>query len=429
MKKRVSRSVLSLILTLCLTLSMLPSPALAAVGDLVDNDPAENESILSQLEDFSGQSYEEAYTLLDSLGLLDEDGNLATDQSIVLDGEEYTLEEIEAQLNDPTTDLTKVAEVDEMPIALGDLKTIIAIERELQYLQEKYFTGATFQGEARNNLNSLMTQLQTEGITLSASNSAENQIVFDTSNVKTTTSVDGLPVYYIEAGKVNLPPDAQLSVRFKLNLSDALNPENKTETFIGTKPLIYLSNDPANATLEWDSGLDIKGANHVVVDMEDPSRERWIRVNARYTGYSGPLYLCMQVPTFQDPGTLDYDVNFDEFSFGNLWQAVSFYDTEGFLFRDGASGPLRDQWNGYFSVSYPLPDMPDSATPRGRSTVQDIEGTSTHNYMSIYLANNADLTELENTLTYLQRCIRRDGSRRVRQSDTHPRLCHDSARE
>ena len=405
MKKRVSRSVLSLILTLCLTLSMLPSPALAAVGDLVDNDPAENESILSQLEDFSGQSYEEAYTLLDSLGLLDEDGNLATDQSIVLDGEEYTLEEIEAQLNDPTTDLTKVAEVDEMPIALGDLKTIIAIERELQYLQEKYFTGATFQGEARNNLNSLMTQLQTEGITLSASNSAENQIVFDTSNVKTTTSVDGLPVYYIEAGKVNLPPDAQLSVRFKLNLSDALNPENKTETFIGTKPLIYLSNDPANATLEWDSGLDIKGANHVVVDMEDPSRERWIRVNARYTGYSGPLYLCMQVPTFQDPGTLDYDVNFDEFSFGNLWQAVSFYDTEGFLFRDGASGPLRDQWNGYFSVSYPLPDMPDSATPRGRSTVQDIEGTSTHNYMSIYLANNADLTELENTLTYLQRCI------------------------
>ncbi len=405
MKKRVSRSVLSLILTLCLTLSMLPSPALAAVGDLVDNDPAENESILSQLEDFSGQSYEEAYTLLDSLGLLDEDGNLATDQSIVLDGEEYTLEEIEAQLNDPTTDLTKVAEVDEMPIALGDLKTIIAIERELQYLQEKYFTGATFQGEARNNLNSLMTQLQTEGITLSASNSAENQIVFDTSNVKTTTSVDGLPVYYIEAGEVNLPPDAQLSVRFKLNLSDALNPENKTETFIGTKPLIYLSNDPANATLEWDSGLDIKGANHVVVDMEDPSRERWIRVNARYTGYSGPLYLCMQVPTFQDPGTLDYDVNFDEFSFGDLWQAVSFYDTEGFLFRDGASGPLRDQWNGYFSVSYPLPTMTTSVTTGGRSTVQDIEGTSTHNYMSIYLANNADLTELENTLTYLQRCI------------------------
>ena len=53
MKKRVSRSVLSLILTLCLTLSMLPSPALAAVGDLVDNDPAKQRAFFSQLEDFS----------------------------------------------------------------------------------------------------------------------------------------------------------------------------------------------------------------------------------------------------------------------------------------------------------------------------------------------------------------------------------------
>ena len=140
MKKRVSRIVLSLILTLCLTLSMLPWPALAAVGDLLDNDPAENESILSQMENFSGESYEEAYALLDSLDLLDEDGKLVTDQVIVLDGVEYTLEEIEARLNDPATDLTEVAQVDGVPIALGDLKTIIAIERELQYLQEKYFT-------------------------------------------------------------------------------------------------------------------------------------------------------------------------------------------------------------------------------------------------------------------------------------------------
>ena len=193
MKKRVSRIVLSLILTLCLTLSMLPWPALAAVGDLLDNDPAENESILSQMENFSGESYEEAYALLDSLDLLDEDGKLVTDQVIVLDGVEYTLEEIEARLNDPATDLTEVAQVDGVPIALGDLKTIIAIEQELQYLQEKYFTGATFEGEAQDNLNSLMTQLQTEGMTLSASNSAENQIVFDTSNVQEVSAPTDTP--------------------------------------------------------------------------------------------------------------------------------------------------------------------------------------------------------------------------------------------
>ena len=407
MKKRVSRSVLSLILTLCLALSMLPSPALAAVGDLVDNDPAENESILSQLEDFSGQSYEEAYTLLDSLGLLDEDGNLATDQSIVLDGEEYTLEEIEAQLNDPTTDLTKVAEVDEMPIALGDLKTIIAIERELQYLQEKYFTGATFQGEARNNLNSLMTQLQTEGITLSASNSAENQIVFDTSEVKTTTSVDGLPVYYIEAGEVNLPPDAQLSVRFKLNhLSDALYP-NISIQFIGTSPSVYLSTTPQTAVLDQNSGLEINSDNsEILYPTNSPEQSYSVSVNTTsYDGYNGPLYLCMRGPSHQSPEALDYPENFDEFSFGDLWQSVSFYDADGFLFQNGENGPLRDQWTGYFSVSHTLPTMTTSAKSNGTTTEREISGTSTYNYISIYLANGGDLTELEKTLTYLQNCL------------------------
>ena len=407
MKKRVSRSVLSLILTLCLALSMLPSPALAAVGDLVDNDPAENESILSQLEDFSGQSYEEAYTLLDSLGLLDEDGNLATDQSIVLDGEEYTLEEIEAQLNDPTTDLTKVAEVDEMPIALGDLKTIIAIERELQYLQEKYFTGATFQGEARNNLNSLMTQLQTEGITLSASNSAENQIVFDTSNVKREdyTLGDGstCPIYYIEAGEVFIPGWTTLTVKFKLNFSEALNPEI-SETFLKTRPDVYISDTITSSTNKelWLTST----SNSAIIDIENgTSREYRLSIQAISKDYRGPLYLCMRGPTLQNPGTLNYDVNFAEFSFGDLWQAVSFYDADGFFFQDGENSPLRDQWNGYFSVSNPQPNMPSSATSSGRTNKVDIAGYTTYNYMSFPLAYDADLTELENTLTYLQRCI------------------------
>lgn len=407
MKKRVSRSVLSLILTLCLTLSMLPSPALAAVGDLVDNDPAENESILSQLEDFSGQSYEEAYTLLDSLGLLDEDGNLATDQSIVLDGEEYTLEEIEAQLSDPTTDLTKVAEVDEMPIALGDLKTIIAIERELQYLQEKYFTGATFQGEARNNLNSLMTQLQTEGMTLSASNSAENQIVFDTSNVKREdyTLGDGstCPIYYIEAGEVFIPGWTTLTVKFKLNFSEALNPEI-SELFFITSPVVYISDTITSSTIEepWLTST----SNSALINIENgTSGEYILSIQAISKDYRGPLYLCMRGPTLQNPGTLNYDVNFAEFSFGDLWQAVSFYDADGFFFQDGENSPLRDQWNGYFSVSNPQPNMPSSATSSGRTNKVDIAGYTTYNYMSFPLAYDADLTELENTLTYLQRCI------------------------
>ena len=177
MKKRV----LSLLLAVCMTLSLLPATAYAAVGGLLGNPPERNESLLQQLEQFTGESYEGVYDLLDTLGLLDEDGNLVTDRTIDLDGETYTLEEMEALLSDPATDLTQVAEVDGVPIALKDLKTIIAIERQLQYLQEKYFTGATFEGETLENLNSLLEQLQGEGMTLTAN---REQVVFDTSNVQ-----------------------------------------------------------------------------------------------------------------------------------------------------------------------------------------------------------------------------------------------------
>ena len=200
MKKRV----LSLLLAVCMTLSLLPATAYAAVGGLLGNPPERNESLLQQLEQFTGESYEEVYDLLDTLGLLDEDGNLVTDRTIDLDGETYTLEEMEALLSDPATDLTQVAEVDGVPIALKDLKTIIAIERQLQYLQEKYFTGATFEGETLENLNSLLEQLQGEGMTLTAN---REQVVFDTSNVQVKDDT-----YYISTPDVTIPRGTALSI-------------------------------------------------------------------------------------------------------------------------------------------------------------------------------------------------------------------------
>lgn len=145
MKKRI----LAVLLCLCMVLTMLPVSALAAVGGLLNNTPEQNETLLEKLQSFTGESPEEALELLDSMGLLDEDGNLITDQTIDLDGKQHTLEEMEALLEDPSADLSQVAYADGVPIALGDLKTVIAIERELQHLQETYFSGKTFDGEAR----------------------------------------------------------------------------------------------------------------------------------------------------------------------------------------------------------------------------------------------------------------------------------------
>lgn len=168
----MKRKLLSLLLVFCMALSLLPATAYAAVGDLLGNSPAENQALLEELENLTGQDGAAVRALLEQYGLLDEDGNLVTDQAIVLDGVEYTLEEIEAMLEDPDTDLSRKATVDGVPISLGDLKTIIAIERELQRIQEIYFSDRVFEGESLDNLNNLMGQLQTEGISLMSENAS-----------------------------------------------------------------------------------------------------------------------------------------------------------------------------------------------------------------------------------------------------------------
>ena len=163
------KRLLALALSVILTLGLLPGTAYAAVGQLLRNRPEENEALLEALSELTGQEDAQAvYALLREYGLLDEDGQFVTDRTIDLDGEAYTLEEMEALLSDPATDLTQVAEVDGVPISLGDLRTIIAIERELQRIQEKYFSDRAFEGEAVDNLNSLLSQLQSQGIRLTS---------------------------------------------------------------------------------------------------------------------------------------------------------------------------------------------------------------------------------------------------------------------
>ena len=391
MKKRLA----SLLLALCMILSLLPGTAYAAVADLLENTAQQNQSLLQQLESFTGESYEEAYALLDSLGLLDGDGNLVTDQSIVLNGVAYTLEQAEAILADPSVDLTQVATVDGVPIALSDLKTIIAIERQLQYLQETYFTGRTFDGEALENVNSLLAQLQSEGMTLNAdARNTENRIVFDTNNLQQTSS-DGRPIYYISTGTVTIPAGTTLSVKFKLNLSDAI----KKDLFLNTMPAVYLSDTPTSSTLS-SYYLSNDGKNSEIIYIQNSvttAEEYTLSVTANYP-YEGPLYLCLWGPSLQSGATLDYETNFAKYSYGTLWQAVSFYNAQGFLFGNGST--LSDQWNGYFSVEHAQPSMQDSCSVTG----SELSFTGGRNFLEFYLVGS-DATAVDYTLTFLQRCI------------------------
>ena len=157
---------LALVLCLCMTLSLLPTTAFAAVSDSLGNTPEENQAILEQLSALTGGSSDQVLSMLNALGLLDEDGNFKVDQTITLDGQALTLAAVMELLENPATDLARIADVDGTPVALGDLKTMIQIEQELQRIKDTYFSDREFTGEALENLNSLMEQLELQGISL-----------------------------------------------------------------------------------------------------------------------------------------------------------------------------------------------------------------------------------------------------------------------
>ena len=102
MKKRI----LSILLVCCMVLTMLPTAAFAAVSDSLGNTPKENQAILEQLSALTGGSSDQVLSMLNALGLLDEDGNFKVDQTITLDGRVLTLAAVMELLENPATDLT-----------------------------------------------------------------------------------------------------------------------------------------------------------------------------------------------------------------------------------------------------------------------------------------------------------------------------------
>ncbi len=321
MKKRI----LAVLLCLCMVLTMLPVSALAAVGGLLNNTPEQNETLLEKLQSFTGESPEEALELLDSMGLLDEDGNLITDQTIDLDGKQHTLEEMEALLEDPSADLSQVAYADGVPIALGDLKTVIAIERELQHLQETYFSGKTFDGEARENLNSLVTQLQTAGIAFQSAAVGDTHANVPSVNVNNFTAAD------VDSGEQTLYIPAKVGQEFSVTvtLDPGLLEEITVSVSLGstmagvTQPATaQLSESNPTATLTYTANLN----DQLVFD-------------------GVPLTVNVSSST---PGVPDY-------AYGELAGAVHFSNAQGFVFE--SDGQQSDSHTLRLTKTVDVPDL------------------------------------------------------------------------
>ena len=301
MKKRF----LAALLSLCMTLTMLPTTAFAAVSDSLGNTPEENQAILEQLSASTGDSSDQVLSMLNALGLLDEDGNFKVDQTITLDSQVLTLAAVMELLENPATNLTRIADVDGTPVALGDLKTMIQIEQELQRIKDTYFSGREFTGEALENLNSLMEQLELQGISLRYSASATK-------------------------------PEGVETVDMRGMMSQTLG--NLANNTWNSGPFTVYRGKPAGFSYRIQKGQLSDYITNVEVSIGAVSgveqSDGSYRLTYAVDGYSlGGQKITVKVQTKGgNPAWLE-----NSYSYGDLLGMIEFYDAENLVFYDGAS--------------------------------------------------------------------------------------------
>ena len=301
---------LALVLCLCMTLTLLPTTAFAAVSDSLGNTPEENQAILEQLSALTGGSSDQVLSMLDALGLLDEDGNFKVDQTITLDGQVLTLAAVMELLENPATDLTRIADVDGTPVALGDLKTMIQIEQELQRIKDTYFSDREFTGEALENLNSLMEQLELQGISLQYSAFA--------------TKPDGVET-------------VDMSSVMSQTLGDLANNSWSSGTFTvyGGKPVGFSYRIQKGQLSEYITGVEVSigttGRTSKGVEQSDGSYKLTYDVGETFS-----LGGCKITVKVQTKGSNTAWLG-NSYSYGDLLGMIEFYDAENLVFYDGAS--------------------------------------------------------------------------------------------
>ena len=319
----MKRRVLSIFLVIAMLFNILPAPAIAVVSDFAGNTDAENRALLSQLSGLTGGDSEEAYNFLENFGLLDEEGNLNVSQTIRLDGSNMTLDEVITLLDDPGTDLSRIADVDGIPIALGDLKTMILIEQELTRIKETYFSGKTFSPEQLVLLQDLMNQIESEGISTAimasqASDMAAQTMTAQTSGLLlkiTPDSANPTSIVYGEGNKATL--------KYNLTLTGTM-PESGVAGFswkqvAGLMPDDYfqanLSLSIGDSSESWPEGQSFTfGPNHPNHNISDISQ------------FSGTLTITVGSDTKTLEEMLGCNVT------GSLWGFIEFYDATGITF-------------------------------------------------------------------------------------------------
>ena len=373
MKKRI----LSILLVCCMVLTMLPTAAFAAVSDSLGNTPEENQAILEQLSALTGGSSDQVLSMLNALGLLDEDGNFKVDQTITLDGQVLTLAAVMELLENPATDLTRIADVDGTPVALGDLKTMIQIEQELQRIKDTYFSGREFTGEALENLNSLMEQLELQGISLRYSAFATK-------------------------------PEGVETVDMRGMMSQTLG--NLANNTWNSGPFTVYGGKPVGFSYRIQKGQLSKYITNVEVSIDGVSgveqSDGSYKLTYAVDGYSlGGQKITVKVTT--KGGTSAWLEN--SYSYGDLLGMIEFYDAENLVFYDGAGYADHCQLKLKKTVDAPTIQTSVSA-PNYEERYESTETIQGDMYIPLLAneynigegANNQDFVALSDTIRILE---------------------------
>ena len=375
MKKRI----LSILLVCCMVLTMLPTAAFAAVSDSLGNTPEENQAILEQLSALTGGSSDQVLSMLNALGLLDEDGNFKVDQTITLDGQVLTLAAVMELLENPATDLTRIADVDGTPVALGDLKTMIQIEQELQRIKDTYFSGREFTGEALENLNSLMEQLELQGISLRYSASATEPKGVETVDMRGMTS---------------------LTLGAEANNNKC---SSGTFTVYGGKPVGFSYRIREGQLRDYITDVTVSIGETSGVKQSDGSYKLTYDVGSTFSLSNQKI--TVKVTTKGSP--MDWHNN--TYSYGDLLGMIEFYDANNLVFYDGAGYADHCQLKLIKKVNDPAIKT-EMTAPNYEKEVKNT--TVLYDDLSIPLladgynagtgANNSDFVALSDTIRILE---------------------------
>ena len=373
MKKRI----LSILLLCCMVLTMLPTTAFAAVSDSLGNTPKENQAILEQLSALTGGSSDQVLSMLNALGLLDEDGNFKVDQTITLDGRVLTLAAVMELLENPATDLTRIADVDGTPVALGDLKTMIQIEQELQRIKDTYFSGREFTGEALENLNSLMEQLELQGISLQYSASATAPVGVETVDMSGMMSqtLENLANNTWNSGTFTVYRGKPVGFSYRIQKGQLSKYIDDVKVSIGETSGV--AQDDGSYKLTYAVDGDSLGSQKITVEVKTKG---------------GPM-----------------GWHEGSYSYGDLLGMIEFYDAENLVFYDGASYADHCQFKLIKTVG--VPTIKTSMT--APSYVEEVKNTTVSyddffiplladEYLVATGANNQDFVALSNTIGILE---------------------------